>query len=290
MKNFSNLLLLVVLTSNIYTLEINLDNETRKSFSILDTDEIRLYSENYNKVSFIQPIKGTYSNINNKNKLELCEVKYKLNKHELHNNELILSEIIDFKLGTYYISWANSYPSLSTNEPLQLNDNTIQISVRDSNSLRGYLKELINTPFIYNPLRNSNGINQVDNRIGSDCASFVTYGLRRSGYDIPYTNPITLTNYLKEISKDNFYPEATPEGMYIYKNDNGQSFKIIDDQYEKGIIVSFRSQISVLYKDKGILGILDSEDLLIQSWYDGPLIVKMEECGFFDFPIRLYTF
>lgn len=290
MKGLNSLLILLIFSHSISAVDILIDEKLKSNIIYeLVTNDIIIKSNKYSSINIIYPVKAEYSNISNNNKLKLSNIEYTSEIVNLHGN-YNLSKKLNYKSGTYYISWDNKISSLQDSRPLNEYLNTIQIVLRPDDTFHGYLMELINTPFIYTPLRNSNGLNQVDNRIGSDCSTFVTYGLRRMGKKIKYTNPFTFVNELKSLSKSYFTISTDYYERNIYVDTNNKTFSLNQELIDHGIIISFQTQISVLYEDKGIKGILDSEDILLQSWKDGPYFTTFKDSGFYDFPIKVYTY
>lgn len=57
---------------------------------------------------------------------------------------------------------------------------------------------------------------------------------------------------------------------------------------EAGDILHFRSQVSIFLEDRGIQGILDVNYMIIQSWFDGVHICRIQDNGFTEYPLRLY--
>ena len=289
MKNFSRYLLFLFIVCPVFSIDINLDNgDLDKRYYIQLGEKILISSQEYKTIRLITPIRDHYSNITTDDQIDVQEIKYEFINIEIENNILDLAAIPELSLGTYQIAWGNQPDEYCSFNPLFLEDNIIQIVVRKDDTFLGYLLEHINNPFIYTPLRNSNGLNQVDNNLGCDCVSLITYGLRRMGYNTPYSNPQSIGGYISTKETQSYQPEYLSNEVYIYKNSNNESYEIKDGAIEKGIIISFREQISALYEDRGIIGILDSEDLLIQSWFDGPLIVSIKENGFWGYPLKVY--
>jgi hypothetical protein len=289
MKNFNKVIFFFIAMYPVFSVEINLDDGNMENrFYIKFGEEVIISSKIYKTIRFITPKRGHYSNISADNRIEIQSIKYEFFDVEIKNCILDLTTISELSLGTYQIAWGNQPDEYCSFDPLFLNENIIQIVIRQDDTFLGYLMEHINNPFIYTPLRNLNGSNQVENNVGCDCVSFITYGLRRLGYDIPYTNPQSIGGYISTEEKTFYYPEYSDNDVYIYKNQNNEPYQIMDHAISKGIIISFREQISALYEDRGIPGVLDSEDLLIQSWFDGPLIVSMKENGFWGYPVKVY--
>ena len=132
-----------------------------------------------------------------------------------------------------------------------------------------------------------NGNHQTDDRLGSDCAAFATYGKRREGFDYRYLGPRGIYAYLEPLYDELFYP-SEHGNIYIYISESGTSVEIREEKLQPGDILHFYEQVSVFYEDRGIEGLLDSEDILIQSWFNGPHFCTIRDNGFFGLPISVY--
>lgn len=164
----------------------------------------------------------------------------------------------------------------------------VQVVYREDDTYIGILKELMNTPFVYVP-KFSRGYHQTDERIGSDCAEFVIYGMRRMGYKIPYCGPNNIHKYAEEIVSGKVYLDRSSTSG-VYKDESLNLIKINEEEVQPGDIIHFGEQVSVFYEDKGIIGVLDVGDLIIQSYYNEPEIVSIEDSGFYGYPLKIYRF
>jgi len=124
---------------------------------------------------------------------------------------------------------------------------TLQIVYREDDSYLGYLSELMRSPFVMYPKLLEEG-HQTDLLIGSDCAEFVIYGRRRLGYDIPYCGPELIYDYLS--------PQEVPM---------------------PGDILHYGSQVSVFYEDRGVIGAVDDEDIVLQSYDYRPYFTTIRD-------------
>ncbi|MCP4648408.1 MAG: hypothetical protein GY852_11875 [bacterium] len=186
--------------------------------------------------------------------------------------------------GTFYITAEPeqiSSDTITTPEPPHRTiSNTVQISLRPDNSYTGYLYELINTPFIMAPRATPGGFNQADERLGTDCAGLAVYGRRRMGNSsLHYLGPRGILPYLEPVAEEEYYLTGS-----LFTSQAGDTARAP----ERGELLHFRSQVSIFLEDRGIPGILDVEDLVIQSWYNGTHICRIDSCGFADYPLNLY--
>lgn len=182
--------------------------------------------------------------------------------------------------GTFYITTEAIDTIRTTEPPHYAIRNTVQISLRPDNSYVGYLYELINTPFIMAPRATPGGFNQADERMGTDCAGLAVYGRRRMGETrVYYLGPRGILPYLESITDEEYNLTGN-----VYTTSTGDTASAP----ERGEILHFRSQVSIFLEDRGIIGILDTDDLLIQSWFDGTHICTVKDNGFTEYPLRLY--
>ena len=174
-------------------------------------------------------------------------------------------------------------------EPLHYSypDHVIQVISRPSDDYIGYLFELINTPFLMAPRFTPEGHQQADCRLGCDCAGLVVYGRRRMGFDIPYAGPLRILPYLIPVLPEIFAADSSSLPV-VYRSETDETVLVGEGGLERGNLVHFGVQVSVFLEDRGVIGMLDPEDMLIQSWFDGPHVCIIRESGFYDLPVRLY--
>ena len=149
---------------------------------------------------------------------------------------------------------------ITTTHPLHLvQNNVFQLVVREGNTYVGMLTELLGAPFILPPKRLGTFGHQTDLRVGTDCAELAIYGMRRLGHDIPYCGPQGITKYLKPTT-----------------------------DIRKGTLLHFGFQVSVLYKDRGVLGKLDRPDILIHAFEDRVVLQAIGETSLVGKSCRFY--
>jgi hypothetical protein len=200
--------------------------------------------------------------------------------------------------GTYYIGAAALKPSEATTlrltvlteaSPLHLKyrQRIVQVTRRVDDSYLGRLSELFQTPFIIAPRVTEPRVHETDERMGSDCASFAIYGMRRQGFRIPYCGPLGIYRFLTEIGGSPAWPgKSGSPGVYLFEN--GEQVPVGPGKLEPGDIVHFGEQVSVFYADAGRPGVLDKDDLLIQCYLGGPTITSIKDSGFFHRPVRIF--
>lgn len=161
----------------------------------------------------------------------------------------------------------------------------VQVAVRPGNTYLDYLFETLGTPFVMAPCRTPGGFHQADDRMGFDCAGLAIYGARRAGMDVAYLGPGGIIDYLEPVAPGLYFPEPE-DGLSVYRNESGETLPIGEQSLIPGDILHFRCQVSVFLEDRGIKGVLDSEDLVIQSWFDGTMICTIAENSFLGLPLR----
>lgn len=171
-------------------------------------------------------------------------------------------------VGTYYIK-AGLAGSLQTDfessKRLGGKDGIIQIVCRNDDTYLGYLSELMGTPFIMFPKVLTDGFHQTDALIGSDCAEFAIYGKRRLGDNIPYCGPKKLSDYLDPVAEGRFFPQSR-DGKQLLSDKDGYGLVIGNTGIKPGDILHYGSQVAVFFEDRGIIGVLDGEDIVMQSY------------------------
>ncbi|MCK4505100.1 MAG: hypothetical protein KAW14_05750 [Candidatus Aegiribacteria sp.] len=284
-------------------ISVRVNNELQdQSFSyfIMSGDSVTISMEQHHLSDWflITPVRKAYSNLNStddEHGLRVDSLKYTI--HELRRTDESVRFIAGTtpcfpECGTFYIARDIPYTpadTITALEPLHTlyPSEIVQFSIRTDDTYMGYLMELMNTPFIMTPRNTPGGNHQADDRLGSDCAAFAIYGRRREGYDFRYLGPRGIYAYLEPLYDEQFYPSEQGD-IYIYMSESGNSIEIREEKLQPGDILHFCEQVSVFYEDRGIEGLLDSEDILIQSWFNGPHFCMIRENGFFGLPVSVY--
>lgn len=176
--------------------------------------------------------------------------------------------------------------TLLTTEPPQLlmPNRSVQVATRAGDGYLGHLTEMLGTPFLMAPRRTPRGHHQADHRLGCDCAGLAVYGRRRLGEDVEYLGPAGIERYLEPVAEGALLPdEASPA---VLRGPNGDPLSVGPGGLRPGDVLHFGEQVSVFAEDRGVPGLLDSEDLLLQSWFDGTGYCSLRECGFWGRPVR----
>lgn len=267
---------------------VDLQNPPTSFVKIGETIVVSATSESLkNKTLYsIKPVLFAYDNTpkpgSSPNVLKPVNIEYEF----IEIKEKLDSNIIRLQMYTsgtfYYLIGVPGYnrKRIWASSPLhmQYKGKIIQIAVRSDDTYTGYLSELLNTPFVMSPYLVYGRHHQVDERMGSDCASFAAYGMRRMGYSVNYSGPNGIKKYLKYISRSVKKNEFNGYNCYFDKDD--KPINLIKYKISKGDIIHFEEQVSVFYEDKGLIGYLDENDLLIQSWGVTPYITTIKDCSF----------
>ncbi|MFK7969703.1 MAG: hypothetical protein AB8F95_05015 [Bacteroidia bacterium] len=163
-------------------------------------------------------------------------------------------------LGTHLISIsAPLCDSIITLNPFGMDSLIVyQIVKKSQKGYLGFLEEMLGVPFVLPP-RYLRGLgHQSDLRLAVDCAEMAIYARRRQGHEVPYGGPRGIRNYV-----------------------------VPSDTLIAGTILHFGHQVSVLYKDRGVIGTLEKNDLLIHAYKDKAEIIRLGET---DLDSRLVSF
>lgn len=195
-------------------------------------------------------------------------------------------------VGTFYIaaafSGAGMPDTIACRDPLQdVSPSVVQVAVRPGDGYLDYLYEAMGTPFIMGPRSTPSGGHQADDRLGFDCAGLAVYGARRMGLEIPYLGPVGILPYLDPVSEGLLSP-VEADGEVLYRSASGDPAEIGTGGIRPGDLLHFRCQVSVFLEDAGVPGVLDPQDIVIQSWFDGPMVCTLEENGFYGLPLRVF--
>lgn len=226
---------------------------------ITQEDSVQLSTPKSGYWISLHPTLREYDNLSNGAKT-IQKIEYKTKVLSRYPSNQLNLKLLP---GTYHIGFCQSQidTTFSTFYPL-INEysRVVQIVVREDNSYLGYLTELIGLPFVIPPKRIGTHGHQTDLRLGTDCAELAIYGRRRMGYGVPYCGPRRMLEYLER-----------------------------SDELKPGTIVHFGYQVSVLYKDRGRIGVLDSDDLLIHAYQDKVAIEAFGNTDMTRKQYKLYT-
>jgi len=116
---------------------------------------------------------------------------------------------------------------------------------------------------------------------GSDCADFIVYGARRMGANIPYMWTGALPTVTKLLA-----PGGTRGEDGVYRDGRGTPLPFT----QVGDMVLFPRHVGVLTEDRGQLGILDDQDLMMHTLFDSPKQQAIADSGYADRPVEVRRF
>jgi cell wall-associated NlpC family hydrolase len=146
-----------------------------------------------------------------------------------------------------------------------LTKDVMRVTFRKDDSLIGYATELFGTPYIFGSA-GSDGRNQSDLLIGSDCADLIIYARRRSGHKATYTSSYALSDQAPPLKK-NQVPKA---GDVIHFSD--------------------MRHVGILYEDVAPVGVIDKNDLILHTCWDQPLVQAIGDTRCSGDAIRVLRF
>lgn len=157
-----------------------------------------------------------------------------------------------------------------------------RVTIRRDESYLGFLTELFNTPYIWGSAGDPPKVHQAERRIGSDCADFVTYGVRRLGHDVPYTSTYGLPAHARLL----FAPGA-PDGEGVYRA-GGKPVPIGEKGARPGDLLLFPRHVGALVRDEPPLGVLDSHDVMIHTCWAEPAEQPIAETDYGTAELKVY--
>jgi hypothetical protein len=161
-----------------------------------------------------------------------------------------------------------------------LTDAVTRVSIRRDDTYLGYLTEMYNQPYIWASGGTSDKAHQSEHLEGSDCADFLVYGQRRMGAKYAYT----WTGGLPQITKLLASGSRGEDGVYRDKDGKPLPFT------KAGDLVLFPRHVGALAVDRGELGVLDDQDLMMHTLFDSPKEQAIAESGYADKPVELRRF
>ena len=162
-----------------------------------------------------------------------------------------------------------------------LTDAVARVSIRTDDSYLGYLTEMYGQPYIWASAGLSEKSHQSERLEGSDCADFVVYGARRMGANIPYMWTGALPTVTKLLA-----PGGTRGEDGVYRDVRGTPLPFT----RAGDMVLFPRHVGVLTEDRGQIGILDDQDLMMHTLFDSPKQQAIADSGYADRPVEVRRF
>lgn len=161
-----------------------------------------------------------------------------------------------------------------------LTDAVMRVTIRKDDTYLGYLTEMFNQPYIWASAGPTSRTHQSENLEGSDCADFVVYGARRMGADIPYM----WTGGLPGVTKLLGAGTRSTDGVYRDAKGNPVAYTIAGD------MVLFPRHVGVLVEDRGTIGVLDDQDLMMHTLFDSPKTEPIADSGYAHRPVEVRRF
>ncbi|MGE0402235.1 MAG: hypothetical protein AB7T06_36370 [Kofleriaceae bacterium] len=161
-----------------------------------------------------------------------------------------------------------------------LTDAVMRVTIRKDDTYLGYLTEMFNQPYIWASAGPTAKQHQSEHLEGSDCADFIVYGARRMGADIPYM----WTGGLPGITKLLGGGTRSADGIYRDAKGTPVPYTVAGD------MVLFPRHVGALVEDRGTIGVLDDQDLIMHTLFDSPKTVPIADSGYADRPLEVRRF
>jgi cell wall-associated NlpC family hydrolase len=156
-----------------------------------------------------------------------------------------------------------------------------RVTVRRDDGYLGRLTELFNTPYIWGSAGVPDTKHQAERRIGSDCADFVTYGVRRLGFDVPYTSTLELHRFTRQL----YDASASADG--VYHSADGRQVPVGPRGMRPGDLLLFRGHVGAFVEDRPPLGVLNAADVMIHTCWAPPAEESLTASGWAGRPLRV---
>ncbi|MGC4116125.1 MAG: hypothetical protein QM765_16405 [Myxococcales bacterium] len=159
-----------------------------------------------------------------------------------------------------------------------------RVTVRRDDSYLGYLTELFNTPYIWGSAGDPPTVHQAERRIGSDCADFVTYGVRRLGHDVPYTSTYGLPDH----SRLQFEADKPDEAGVYHQKKTGETIPVGEKGVRPGDLLLFPGHVGAFVRDEPPLGVLSNKDVMIHTCWSEPAEVPITATDYDGTSVKVY--
>lgn len=161
-----------------------------------------------------------------------------------------------------------------------LTDAVMRVSIRRDDTYLGFLTEMFGQPYVWASAGLSDATHQSERLEGSDCADFVVYGARRMGQKLAYT----WTGGLPQITTLVGAGSRGADGIYRDAKGRPVPFSGVGD------LILFPRHVGVLAEDRGTIGVLDDQDLVMHTLFDSPKEQTLADTGYADKPAELRRF
>lgn len=159
-------------------------------------------------------------------------------------------------------------------------DAVMRVSIRRDDTYLGYLTEMFGQPYIWGSAGLSDKTHESERLEGSDCADFIVYGARRMGAAIPYS----WTGALPGVSTLLGSGTRGPDGIYRDGKGRPVAFPRVGD------LVLFPRHVGALVEDRGTIGVLDDQDILMHTLFDSPKAQPIADSGYADTLVEVRRF
>ncbi len=161
-----------------------------------------------------------------------------------------------------------------------LTDALLRVSLRRDDSYLGFLTEMYNQPYIWASAGTTDATHQSERLEGSDCADFIVYGARRMGAHIAYT----YTGSLPKVTR--LLAAGTRDATGVYRDATGQPIAFP----RPGDLLLFPRHVGAVAVDRGTIGVLDDQDLMMHTLFDAPKEQAIADSGYAGHPVELRRF
>jgi hypothetical protein len=161
-----------------------------------------------------------------------------------------------------------------------LTDAVMRVSIRRDDTYLGYLTEMYGQPYVWASAGVTDTTHQSERLEGSDCADFIVYGARRSGKNISYT----WTGGLPGIST--LLASGTRGADGVYRDAKGDPLPFT----KPGDMILFPRHVGALVEDRGTIGVLDDQDIMMHTLFDSPKEQPIADSGYADKAVELRRF
>ena len=158
-----------------------------------------------------------------------------------------------------------------------LRDDVHRVTIRKDDTFIGYLTEMMGQPYIWASAGPSDKAHQSEHLEGSDCADLMVYAARRAGLTIPYG----WTGSLKQHARVLGAGDLAADGVYRDRGGAPVPFP------QPGDLILFPRHVGALTVDRGTIGVVDVDDLMIHTLFDSPKEQALRDSGYADNPIEL---
>jgi hypothetical protein len=152
-----------------------------------------------------------------------------------------------------------------------------RVTLRASDDYLGYLTELGGIPYVFGSSPIGSEIHQAERGVGVDCADLMIYGLRRMGHDLKYVSSRTLGPYSRPVVG----PVRARRGK-VYLDASGEPVRVGKKGVRPGDWIIWDGHVGAFHTDRGTLGVLDSDDLVIHTAWAEVAIQSFEDSGYAD--------